>query len=243
LIFQTTLQRDKPVMMKLGSTTLTRFAQKTSVIIGLFSLAGCNTTATTQNYEAILATYVGASESQLIEALGPPDQVYISGSSKYLTYIRSSDTYVPGTSPTYQTQIIGNTAYTTGYGGLPAAIVNHNCKTTFTIRNSSIVDWRWEGNNCIAEKPEAAEPMEETDQQLVEKARTAINNLQLNKAFAFAVNIRDSNTRDWILSAIAETHATEGNMGKANQVVSNIRDSSIREHTAETMLILNRSIR
>jgi len=158
-------------MMKLGSTTLTRFAQKTSVIIGLFSLAGCNTTATTQNYEAILATYVGASESQLIEALGPPDQVYISGSSKYLTYIRSSDTYVPGTSPTYQTQIIGNTAYTTGYGGLPAAIVNYNCKTTFTIRNSSIVDWRWEGNNCIAEKVDYMSPSEKNPQSCNARAR------------------------------------------------------------------------
>ena len=114
-------------------------------------LAGC---ATTENYEKILGTWVGSSERELIQSWGPPSSVYESGGTKYLTYSESASGYIPGTSPTYQTQIIGNTAYTTSSGGSPGFAYNRSCKTTFTLRSDTIVSWRHEGNACVASAPD-----------------------------------------------------------------------------------------
>ena len=70
--------------------------------LGMAFLTGC---ATSANYEKILGTWVGSSEQQLIQSWGPPDNVFESGGQKYLTYVKGGSAYIPGTSPTYQTQI------------------------------------------------------------------------------------------------------------------------------------------
>lgn len=110
-------------------------------------LASC---ATTEKYEAMLNTWVGQQESQLVGHWGPPDSVYENSGVKYLTYKKSRSGYIPGTPPTYQTNIIGNTAYTTSTGGSPGFAYTNHCKTTFTISNEIIQKWRWEGNACRA---------------------------------------------------------------------------------------------
>ena len=104
--------------------------------------------ATAEKYEAVLKTWVGSNESSLISAWGPPDSVYENAGEKYLTYSKSSTGYVPGTAPSYSTRIIGNTAYTTTYGGSPGYAYNQNCKTTFTLLGGIIKSWRYEGNAC-----------------------------------------------------------------------------------------------
>ena len=115
--------------------------------MAILLLSAC---ATAEKYEAILKSWVGNSESSLINSWGPPDSVYENGGQKYLTYFKSRSGYVPGTSPTYQTQLIGNTAYTTSYGGSPGFAYNQNCKTTFTVSRGKIIQWRYEGNACRA---------------------------------------------------------------------------------------------
>lgn len=109
------------------------------------TLVGC---ATTANFEKMLSTWVGASEDSLISRWGPPSRVYQSGSNKYLTFDRSSSGYVPGTSPTYQTTVIGNTAYTQSYGGSAGYAYTQSCSVTFTVVNNQVATWRWEGNAC-----------------------------------------------------------------------------------------------
>jgi len=113
-------------------------------------VSGC---ATTENYEKILDTWVGSTEGQLVQAWGPPAGFYESGTTRYLTYTKSRSGYVPGTAPTYQTTIIGNTAYTSSYGGSPGFSYSRHCKTTFTIQNGVISTWRYEGNDCTALDP------------------------------------------------------------------------------------------
>jgi hypothetical protein len=115
------------------------------ICVAILLLAGC---ATEAKYEAALKSWVGNSESSLVNSWGPPDSVYENGGTKYLTYQKSRSGYIPGTTPTYQTQIIGNTAYTNSYGGSSGYSYNQNCKTTFTISGGRITNWRWEGNNC-----------------------------------------------------------------------------------------------
>ncbi|QEX20216.1 hypothetical protein FRZ61_01320 [Hypericibacter adhaerens] len=93
---------------------------------------------------------MNSTEQDLVAQWGPPDQVYESGGQKYLTYHRSSQAYLPGVEPTYQTTYYGTYATTTPIGGSPPQTINLNCKTTFTITNGKITSWRYEGNNCAA---------------------------------------------------------------------------------------------
>lgn len=111
----------------------------------LLPLAGC---ATSEKYEAILDSWIGGTEKQLIRSWGAPDSVYESGDEKYLSYHDSKSGYVPGIAPTYQTQVIGNTAYTTKSGGTQGYFYNNHCQTTFTISGGVIKHWRYEGNSC-----------------------------------------------------------------------------------------------
>ena len=125
---------------------------KLMFMIAAAFLAGCTTT---ENYEKALNSWMGASESSLISQWGPPDSVYEHDGTKYLTYVYSDSSVIPGSPPTYQTQIIGNRAYTTSYGGSSDTIINSHCKTIFTItnsqsRNAVISNWRYEGNACRA---------------------------------------------------------------------------------------------
>jgi len=120
------------------------------LLIALLGIAGC---ATTANYEKILQSYVGSNESSLIAHWGPPDSVYTSGETKYLTYNKTSSTMVSGTPPTYQTNCAFGTCTTTPVGGSSPYVLNLQCKTTFTISGGTITSWRWEGNACRAKAP------------------------------------------------------------------------------------------
>lgn len=106
--------------------------------------------ATTAGYEELLGSWVGKTEEQLIMKWGTPQSVYESNGLKYLTYIQSSSRYIPGTPATYQTQFIGNVAYTKSTGGSPGYSVTYRCQTTFFVRNGEIINWIWQGNNCKA---------------------------------------------------------------------------------------------
>lgn len=115
------------------------------IVIAL--LAGCSR-ATTRKYEALLNTWVGQSDAALLGSWGPPDSVYDNGGVKYLTYFKSSSGYIPGVAPSYQTTIIGNTAYTNAVGGSPGYAYTTKCKTTFMVSDGLIQRWRYEGNAC-----------------------------------------------------------------------------------------------
>lgn len=108
-------------------------------------LAAC---ATTENYEKMLSTWVGAPEIALYRSWGTPDGQFESGGAKFVSFTKGGNMVLPGSAPTYQTTFIGNTAYTNAYGGSPAYNIQLMCKTTFEIRNERVVSWRWEGNNC-----------------------------------------------------------------------------------------------
>ncbi len=120
------------------------------IALGLLclTLSAC---ATTEKYEAVLRSWVGHNEDELISSWGPPTGVYESGNNKYLTYQNSNSGYVPGVAPTYQTTLIGNTLYTNAIGGSPGYSYTNHCKTTFTVTNNVIQSWRWEGNSCKSE--------------------------------------------------------------------------------------------
>ena len=117
------------------------------IFLGML-IVGC---ATTANYEKILSSWVGANEIDLIRSWGAPDNQYESSGTKFLTYQKSENIYMPGTAPTYTTTMIGNIPHTTAVGGTRPYNIQTSCKTTFEINNGKVVNWRWEGNGCKAQ--------------------------------------------------------------------------------------------
>ena len=118
-------------------------------IFAVFALSGC---ATTAGYEKVLNSWVGAQEIDLVRSWGPPVQVYEAGGRKFTVYSAKRNVYLPGTSPTYQTNVIGNTAYTTAVGGSPAMNLGMSCMTTFELEGSRVVSWTYKGNDCKAKE-------------------------------------------------------------------------------------------
>lgn len=112
-----------------------------------FLVSGC---ATESKYQAILDSWMGHSELSLIQSWGPPQQTYSTSKHKFLVYSNSHKSYISGTSPTYQTTVIGNTAYTTSYGGTSGVNVYYSCKTVFDVVDGVIVSWSYRGNNCVS---------------------------------------------------------------------------------------------
>ena len=123
---------------------------KLLLVIFVSTLASC---ATTENYEKILSSWTGQPVMSLVDAWGPPDSEFVNESTRYLTWNKSKNVFIPGTAPTYSTTMIGNTAYTNTVAGTPSYNIQRSCKTTFMVRDGYIVNWRWEGNGCKAHEP------------------------------------------------------------------------------------------
>lgn len=118
-------------------------------IICLLALSAC---ATTAGFEKVLNSWVGAQEIDLVRSWGPPVQAYEAGGRKFIVYSSRRNVYLPGTAPTYQTNVIGNTAYTTAVGGSPAMNIGMSCMTTFELEGSRVVSWSYKGNDCKAKE-------------------------------------------------------------------------------------------
>ena len=109
---------------------------KRLLIVTMFALGGC---ATTENYEAIVNSWVGEREVDLVRAWGAPVNVYDAGGSRFISYESSSE-------PTYTTTFFGGIANTS------REVLR--CVTTFEIKDSVIAAWQFQGNNCTARNPQ-----------------------------------------------------------------------------------------
>jgi len=121
-----------------------------AVVASAIVLAGC---ATAGNYKKVLDTWVGAPEVNLVRQWSPPIQTYDAGGRKFLVYASSRSDYMPGSAGTYQTTVVGNTAYTNKIGGTPAMNFNYRCQTTFELLDEFVVAYRFQGNDCKARAP------------------------------------------------------------------------------------------
>lgn len=95
-----------------------------SISLLLVLLSGCAPTApTASSYDAVLNSWLGKPENELISRWGPPINVYESGGYKYLTFG-------------------GTRAVVYMYG----AAVPVSCKTTMTIYQGRVSNWHYQGN-------------------------------------------------------------------------------------------------
>lgn len=128
-----------------------KIIMKLKIFLSIFFIVILSGCATESKYREVLKSWIGASESELISSWGPPDSVYENNKGgRILTYKAIGNFFIPGTSPTYQTTIIGNTAYTTSHGGYPSQNITTWCNTYITVRKGKITRWSYKGNNCVS---------------------------------------------------------------------------------------------
>ncbi len=105
-------------------------------------LAGCISTA---NYEQVLDTWIGSTETELVAVWGVPARMYdAKDGARVLTYEDSDNLQTPTTATT---NVVGGTAYTTIHGGQE---VEFSCRTTFVIRSGVVASWSHDGNYCVS---------------------------------------------------------------------------------------------
>ena len=99
-----------------------------TMLVTVLVLAGCVLAA---NYQAKLQTWVGKSEIELVESIGPPDSWYEVAGSKFISYNRQR-----------------GVTYIRTVGPMSAVGIPSWCKTTFQIRDSLVSSWQVQGNAC-----------------------------------------------------------------------------------------------
>ena len=109
----------------------------TASLSALFLLVGCQSR---ESYRQELRNWKGQPEAQLLSAKGAPDKFYESNRTKYLTYIRTSQS---NDSISCYGGNLNSSGFCTG-GGTTSLY----CKETFEIINGKINTVSAEGNNC-----------------------------------------------------------------------------------------------
>jgi hypothetical protein len=113
----------------------------------LLLIAGC---ASGPSLRTRMISYMGASDTQLVQALGVPDKHITVGGVDYLAYVRQRAQVQP--SP-----VVGFGGWGGPWGGwgggftavsLPAPIQVWTCETTFTVKDGHVANVTFKGNDC-----------------------------------------------------------------------------------------------
>lgn len=130
-----------------------------AAVVALAAMVGC---ATTERFEALMSSWLGHSEAELVSKLGPPNNSYrLQDGGRVLSYssgatvpIGGGTTYTPMITRT--TGMIGSTpVYGTSTTMLPTQMPIYNvplyCTVNFTINDAGRVTyWQATGNHCVA---------------------------------------------------------------------------------------------
>ncbi len=128
------------------------------IILVLFLLA-C---ATPAKYDARLQSWVGKSESELLQAWGAPSaRKLMPDGSSVITYTKAEDIYVPSEFYIYNqgfepSEDVVYSPFINQYDFSPFAQnfgyeVENYCQTSFFIRHGQVTGWKWKGNDCVAD--------------------------------------------------------------------------------------------
>lgn len=118
----------------------------------LLLLTGC---ATTGNYEQSLQKWVGASQSELYNYWGVPNsQFYVTPNTQVVTYVKTDKGPIDGNTQPYAGIEVAYPAIETPDYGENLSNYNSNnpvyfCKTSFTITNNQVVDYTFNGDDCV----------------------------------------------------------------------------------------------
>ena len=112
-----------------------------NIALLLFTALFASSCISKKNYANRMSTWEGHNVNTLITSWGPPADVYTmpNGNIMY-TWLYTSDGYV-------------TTRYNEYLDQIQQRSVTNYCKTTFTAdENDVVVNWRFQGNACVAFK-------------------------------------------------------------------------------------------
>ena len=113
----------------------------TNIVILLSASLFSASCISSKNYANRVSTWEGSNVNNLITSWGPPADVYtMPNGNKMYTWLYTSDGYV-------------TTRYNEWLDQIEERKESYYCKTTFTANdNDVVVNWRFQGNACVAFK-------------------------------------------------------------------------------------------
>ncbi len=122
--------------------------------LSLIALLGMSACATGPGLQSRMASYIGATEDQLVQKLGVPDKQITVNGVQYLAY----DQHHLDVSPGFSTfgGFYGGGYYGGPYfgggpffdAGFPPTIEERGCETTFALRDGKVINFSFRGNDC-----------------------------------------------------------------------------------------------
>jgi len=123
--------------------------QRPCLVLALLCLAGC---ATTAGYSKRLNTWMGADETSLVRAWGPPHRAYQSGGVKFLAFVATREAYMPGRPAQLSQEMVNGKSTLVVTEGTKGYSYTRNCETVFELERGRVTSWSWRGNDCKAEE-------------------------------------------------------------------------------------------
>ncbi len=123
--------------------------KKVVAVLLLLCAAGCATQPrkTEENYAALMQSYIGVTEENLVAEWGIPTANYELNKIRYLVFDKSETINYPGVAPTYYTMPNG---FTYPIGGRSPYSETYQCQTTFIIEKGKVKDVTFKGNDCVS---------------------------------------------------------------------------------------------
>lgn len=119
---------------------------KKVLFCALLLLGACKTNS---NYDLKLRTWIGQSEYSLISQWGEPDNVFgIDENSYVYVYEQIADSPFDAIKYPYENELNYQASQGPKYGNSQISQVYY-CKTLFTIRNRMVVDYSFNGDDCV----------------------------------------------------------------------------------------------
>lgn len=120
------------------------------LILCIMFLSSCSSSA--ELYNQRLQNWVGMSQEALYHSWGEPgNEIYPSPNTKVVTYLKIEDGPIADNTEPYADEVNYDVINTPSYG-LPPENDTYYCKTSFTITNNMVVDYSFNGDDCIAEE-------------------------------------------------------------------------------------------
>lgn len=118
------------------------------ILVAVMFLAGCVSDA---GYNQSLQQWIGMPQEALYHEWGvPQSEFYLTPYRKVVTYVETENSPIDGNTQPYQ-GIINYQAMETQNFGSDTVSTDYYCKTSFTIENNEIVDFSFNGDDCVAE--------------------------------------------------------------------------------------------
>lgn len=120
------------------------------LLLCIMFLSGCASTHNTYNQQ--LQDWVGMSGEALYDSWGEPNNViYPAPGTSVVTYTKVYNGPINNDREPYADEVVYTAISNPNYG-LPPQNNTYYCQTSFTIRNNEIINYSFNGDDCLTEE-------------------------------------------------------------------------------------------